>query len=105
MTRPIKVLIIEDDELDRMIVKRAINSSGMNVEMSFADDVDTGKEATTGVIYDCIFLDYNLPGGTGLELLKEHKPSLIISDQRMPNMAGVDFLARRPQSPDRPGRA
>jgi signal transduction histidine kinase len=33
-------------------------------------------------------------GAKGLELLKEHKPSLIISDQRMPNMTGVDFLAK-----------
>ena len=75
MTRPIKVLIIEDDELDRLIVKRAINSSGMNVEMTFADDVDSGKEAANGITYDCIFLDYNLPGGTGLQLLKEIRNS------------------------------
>src|ERR1700748_2470560 len=33
-------------------------------------------------------------GAQGLELLKEHQPSLIISDQRMPNMTGVDFLAK-----------
>src|SRR5437764_1000451 len=71
MTRPIKVLIIEDDELDRMIVKRAINSSGMHVEMTFAHDVDEGKAATKDTTYDCIFLDYNLPGGTGLQLLKD----------------------------------
>ncbi len=75
MTRPIKVLIIEDDELDRMIVKRAINSSGLNVEMTFAEDIDSGKEATNGKIYDCIFLDYNLPGGTGLQLLKDIRNS------------------------------
>src|SRR5438874_2507103 len=74
-TRPIKVLSIEDDELDRMIIKRAIGSSGLSVELSFADDIESGKEATNGKFYDCIFLDYNLPGGTGLELLKEIRKS------------------------------
>src|ERR1041384_3906726 len=71
MTRPIKILIIEDDELDRMIVKRAINSSGMIVDITFAEDFDSGKEETKNKTYDCIFLDYNLPSGTGLQLLKE----------------------------------
>jgi signal transduction histidine kinase len=33
-------------------------------------------------------------GAQGLELLREHRPSLIISDQRMPSMTGVDFLAK-----------
>lgn len=75
MTRPIKVLIIEDDELDRMIVKRAINSSGMLVEMTFAEDMDSGRDATKDQYYDCIFLDYNLPGGTGLQLLKDIRNS------------------------------
>lgn len=33
-------------------------------------------------------------GAEGLELLKENKISLIISDQRMPKMTGVQFLAK-----------
>ncbi len=69
--QPIKILIVEDDELDRMIIKRALKGSGINCEVTFAEDHESGKEATDGKNYDCIFLDYNLPGGTGLELLKE----------------------------------
>lgn len=33
-------------------------------------------------------------GADGLELLKDHQVSLIISDQRMPEMIGAEFLAR-----------
>lgn len=33
-------------------------------------------------------------GAEALQLLKTQSPSLIISDQRMPGMTGVEFLAR-----------
>jgi PAS domain S-box-containing protein len=64
------ILVIEDDDLDRMIIKRALKDSRIDHELTFAEDHESGKEATLGKEYDCIFLDYNLPGGTGLELLK-----------------------------------
>src|SRR6185436_19538862 len=83
----IKVLCVEDDELDRMIIKRAVKSSGMNIDLTFAEDIDSGKSKTTDIEYDCIFLDYNLPGGSGLELLKyirQHNnpsPVIIVTSQ------------------------
>ncbi len=85
--KSIKVLCVEDDELDQMIIKRAVKSSGLNIDLSFADDIDSGKEKTTDTEYDCIFLDYNLPGGSGLELLKfirannNQSPVIIVTSQ------------------------
>jgi PAS domain S-box-containing protein len=83
----IKVLCVEDDELDRMIIKRAVKSSGMNIDLTFAEDIDSGKSKTADTEYDCIFLDYNLPGGSGLELLKyirknnNTSPVIIVTSQ------------------------
>ena len=83
----VKILCVEDDELDRMIIKRAVKSSGMQIDLSFAEDIDEGKEQTTNIEYDCIFLDYNLPGGSGLELLKyirannNQSPVIIVTSQ------------------------
>src|SRR6185369_1903376 len=65
----LQILIVEDDEVDRMIIKRALKTSGINVEVSFAEDHESGKAATQNKNYDCIFLDYNLPDGTGIDLL------------------------------------
>ena len=85
--KSIKVLCVEDDELDRMILKRAVKASGMNIELAFAEDIDSGKELTKSKEYDCIFLDYNLPGGSGLELLKyirlhnNQSPVIIVTSQ------------------------
>ena len=71
----LKILVVEDDQLDQEIIKRALKASGIKYELLFADDHESGREATDGKEYDCIFLDYSLPGGTGLELLKEIKDS------------------------------
>jgi PAS domain S-box-containing protein len=91
--RMIRILCVEDDDLDRLIIKRAVKSSGLNIDLSFAEDIDSGKQQTTGVDYDCIFLDYNLPGGSGLELLKyirannNQSPVIIVTSQGDENIA------------------
>lgn len=85
----LQILVVEDDELDRMIMKRALNGSGMKHELTFAEDHESGKTAAAEKEYDCIFLDYNLPGGTGLELLKEIRaakntaPIILVTSQEM----------------------
>jgi PAS domain S-box-containing protein len=71
----LQILIVEDDELDRMIIRRALKSSGINMEVSFAEDHQSGFAATIQKNYDCIFLDNNLPDGTGIELLSAIRAS------------------------------
>jgi DNA-binding NtrC family response regulator len=103
----LEILVVEDDEVDRLIIKRAIKSSGLNIEVSFAEDADSGMIAATSKKYDCIFLDYNLPGCTGLELLKKIKaqgntsPIIIVTSQGDENIAveamksgAVDYIPR-----------
>jgi PAS domain S-box-containing protein len=93
MKKALEILIVEDDEVDRMIIKRAIKSSGLNIDVSFAEDAESGLKATTGRCFDCIFLDYNLPGGTGLDLMKKIKsegnasPIIIVTSHGDENIA------------------
>jgi len=83
----LQILVVEDDDLDRMIMKRALNASGIQHELSVAVDHESGLAAAAKKEYDCIFLDYNLPGGTGLELLKAIRaaentsPIIIVTSQ------------------------
>ena len=87
LERKLQILVVEDDDVDRMIIKRALKDSKINHELFFVVDHESGKEATFSKEYDCIFLDYNLPGGSGLELLKfirESKnmsPIIIVTSQ------------------------
>src|SRR6188472_1753772 len=87
MSEILNFLVVEDDLLDRKLIKKALVSSGIPHEVIFAVDHETGREAALGKEFDCIFLDYNLPGGTGLELLKDIKaqgntsPIIIVTSQ------------------------
>jgi len=81
------ILVIEDDELDRMIIKRALEGADMNIEVVFAESMESGKQAVAKKNYDCIFIDYNLPGGNGLEMMKytreagNNSPLIVVTSQ------------------------
>src|SRR5258705_671754 len=70
-----------------MIIKRALDGADMNTEVLFADSMENGKKAVIGRDYDCIFIDYNLPGGNGLELMKyireagNNSPIIVVTSQ------------------------
>lgn len=87
MKDKLHILVIEDDELDRMIIKRALEGADSNIGIVFADSMENGKKAVTGHTYDCIFIDYNLPGGNGLEMMKyireagNNSPIIVVTSQ------------------------
>ncbi|MEL6354198.1 MAG: ATP-binding protein [Cyanobacteria bacterium J06627_28] len=68
MKNTLSVLIVDDDEVDRMALQRALKQTSFNVSISEAIDADIALEQISGGHYDCIFLDYNLPGQNGLGL-------------------------------------
>jgi PAS domain S-box-containing protein len=71
--KKIKVLIIDDDDVDKQAVKRALKSSGYNVELLSAQDIETGLLSAANNRFDCIILDYSLPGATGFEFMERYK--------------------------------
>ncbi len=64
------ILVIEDDKTDRLIMKRTLADTGISHELTFAVNIEEGLNATKDKEFDCIFLDYKLPDGTGLDMLK-----------------------------------
>jgi|GEM_PF-549086 len=73
--KKINVLIIDDDEVDKQAVKRALRSSGYDVHVLFAHDLNSGIKMAEDNQIDCIFLDYSLPGSTGFDFLEIYKTS------------------------------
>ncbi len=63
------VLIIDDDEVDRMMVSRALASSKADIDFCEAGSAREGIRAARERPFDCIFLDYLLPDGDGLSVL------------------------------------
>jgi CheY-like chemotaxis protein len=73
MLNKIKVLIIDDDEVDRMMIVRGLKLTGLNIDICNATDFETGTALVTKTEFDFIFLDYNLPGNSGFEFLESYK--------------------------------
>ncbi len=69
MDRVFKVLVIDDDAVDRMTVARAFNGADFQTEIFEAIDCKSGIALAVSHQFDCIFIDYRLPDGNGVELL------------------------------------
>ncbi len=74
-----KILLVEDDTVDVMTVRRAFGQLGLNRELVVKSD---GREA----------VDYLRAG--------EDLPWLILLDLNMPRMNGIEFLQERKQWPE-----
>lgn len=100
-----KILVIEDEpELSKSIVAYL---SAENYLCETASSFSTALDKTESFDYDCILLDITLPGGSGLQILKELKANnktegvIIISaknaiDDRIAglNLGADDYLAK-----------
>lgn len=68
----IKILIIDDDEVDRKMIIRTLKLSGFSADVSVAVDIESGELLAKNEKFDCIFLDYSLPGSNGFQFLDNH---------------------------------
>jgi two-component system, sensor histidine kinase and response regulator len=66
----LKILIVDDDEIDRMAVRRALLKSGISIEIVEAATCAEALDLLTAHSYDCAFFDYGLPDGNGLNLIR-----------------------------------
>jgi PAS domain S-box-containing protein len=111
---PLRLLVVDDDAVDRMAVLRAIAVTGLGATVDEAADAETALAALVGLPSDCVLLDYQLPGRSGLELLKEIRrrgldvPVIMLTGTSDPETAvalmkagAADFLSKSVLAPDR----
>ena len=67
----LRILLVDDDDADRMILTRALLRSGLQVELTEAEDGTSALELLKAKRFDCALLDYRLPDMSGLDLIKE----------------------------------
>src|SRR6516164_1249525 len=69
-SRHLKVLIVEDDRIDREIYRRCLQESRTaKFEFAVADSAAEGMGLVRTWRPDCMLLDYDLPDMNGLEAL------------------------------------
>lgn len=77
----LRILLVEDDEVDRRRVHRAVQKAGLRLEILDAADLARARELLETETFDCAVTDYNLPDGTALELLAYNRER---GDARVP---------------------
>jgi PAS domain S-box-containing protein len=90
---PLRLLIIDDDDIDRMALQRTLKASDIAATLQEASSVATGFEAAQKDVYDCILLDYQLPDGNGLTLLRRLRAAQIDTPVVMMSGHGDEQLA------------
>ena len=68
--RALQILIVDDDEVDRIALQRALRDTHLDVVISEAANAEVALQMIEQCDCDCIFLDYNLPGANGLVLTR-----------------------------------
>ncbi len=113
MEEIIKILLVEDDEVDRMAVRRALKTAGVPVEMAVAVDCKSAITTLSQQSFDCVLLDYRLPDGDGLALVQEIRgagrkvPLIVLTGQgdeqtavELMKSGASDYLAKSKVSPE-----
>jgi CheY-like chemotaxis protein len=68
--KPLHVLVVDDDRVDRLALSRALQQTDFEVTVGEADGVLAAIELLAREQFDCVLLDYNLPDGDGLTFLR-----------------------------------
>jgi signal transduction histidine kinase/DNA-binding response OmpR family regulator len=108
------ILLIDDDGLDRRAVRRALREGGVMATLVEAPDRAAALAALADRTFDCILLDYLLPGADGLAVLREIRargiatPILMMTGQGDEQLAvdimkagATDYLIKGALSPER----
>lgn len=70
-SRPLKVLVVDDDELDRFVIRRSFNALGTPVELIEVADSRQAVDAITTHQPDVTLLDIQMPNMNGFDVLDE----------------------------------
>ena len=113
MEEKLKILVVEDDEVDRMAVLRALARSGVDMELSEVGSCASAIAALKQQRYDCVFLDYRLPDGDALSLVQAVRtlgfklPLVVLTNQGDEQIAvdlmkagASDYIAKSKVSPE-----
>jgi PAS domain S-box-containing protein len=113
MEETVKILVVDDDEVDRMAVRRALKAAGVQTELSEVSDCAGAIATLQTQLFDCVFLDYFLPDGDGLSLVRQLRalgitvPLIVLTGQGDEQVAvqlikagAHDYLSKAKISPE-----
>ena len=96
---PLRILHLEDSELDHRLVCRALETDGLIFEITRIDTLETFRLQTTQCRFNVILADYRLPGFTALDAWaclseQEKRPPFILLSGAIGESAAVAAIQR-----------
>ncbi|QCR22991.1 response regulator [Pontibacter sp. SGAir0037] len=91
----LRILIIDDDEVDRMSIRRSLRKTSISAEIFTAETASCSLELLRKESFDCIFLDFKLPDMDGLELLEQIREMGILAPVLVVTSHGDEQLAAK----------
>ena len=67
---PRKLIVVDDDPVDVRFVMRAFSDAGSPIEITHVTDAEMASDRLAKEAFDYILLDINMPGTSGMDLLK-----------------------------------
>lgn len=107
-----KVLVVDDSKAMRMIVRRALRQTGLDLDVSEAENGQAAFDQLTETRFDFVLSDWNMPEMNGFELLQRIKAENIpvklgfVTSESTDEMrsqarsAGAEFLISKPFTPE-----
>ena len=68
---PLRLLVVDDDDVDREQVVRLLGRSGLGAHLTEAEDAAEALALCKRDHFDCVLLDYYMPGIGGLDLVEK----------------------------------
>ena len=73
----LRLLVADDDEVDRLAVRRALLKAGLSAQLVEVADGSSALAALLREPFDCALLDFQMPGRDGLQVLREARAALV----------------------------
>jgi DNA-binding response OmpR family regulator len=65
-----KLIVVDDDPVDVRFVMRAFSDAGSTIQITHVADAELASDRLDSEAFDYILLDINMPGTSGMDLLK-----------------------------------
>lgn len=111
--KPLHFLVIDDDDVDRMAVRRHLAKTPLSATVVEATTAARASNLLSGKGFDCVFLDFRLPDTDGLAFIRQlrcegnHLPIIVLTGQgdeqtavELMKAGATDYLAKSRLSPD-----
>jgi PAS domain S-box-containing protein len=108
------LLLVDDDEVDRKSIRRALGAAGVRAEVIEASEATRGLEILRARKVDCALLDFNMPARDGLWLVQQagaygvRTPLIVLTGQgdeqtavELMKAGAVDYFSKANLTPER----